>query len=228
MLPGGQERSSKATDRYTKRGGLPVAGACDDGWERDSVASGQRLQGVSCDDFLDRFRVSIEERNRRPRGMAKPVAPRRRDAEDLRSGPVVRHGFLFDRVDVARDDPPVHVQPELALVNAANAAQTDLALADLAIAGTRRAHDLVRALDRLPELGDFPHRLAWRLPDIEDFRFRNHRPSVHWSHRVKTLCEWAIESRKNGSVPSPSLGAAPSRFSSRGCCRRMPRPSRSS
>src|SRR2546425_5556483 len=175
MLPGGQERASKATDRYTKRGGLPVAGACDDGWERDSVASGQRLQGVSCDDFLDRFRVSIEERNRRPRGMAKPVAPRRRDAEDLRSGPVVRDGFLLDRVDVARDHPPVHVEPELALVHAANPAQPDLALADLAVPRARGAHDLVRALDGLPELGDLAHRLARRLPDVEDFRLRNHR-----------------------------------------------------
>src|SRR2546422_3475116 len=118
-----------------------------------------------------------------------PVATCRRDTEDLRSWPIVRHGFLFNRVDVARDDPPVHVQPELALVNAANAAQADLAFADLAVAGTRRAHDLVRAFDGLPELGDLPHRLARRFPGIEEFRCRNHRPSVHWSHRVKTLCE---------------------------------------
>src|SRR5712692_11182681 len=79
-------------------------------------------------------------------------------------------------------------------MHAANAAQADLAFADLAIAGTRRAHDLVRALDRLPELGDLSHRLARRLPDIEDFRFRNHRLPVHWSHRVKTLC---------GRLPNP-------------------------
>src|SRR5437899_8649065 len=166
------------------------------------------------------------EENRCARRMAKPVTAGRRNAEDLRSGTVVRHRFLLDRVDVARDDASIDVQPELALVNPANATQANLVLANLAIAGTRRAHDLVRALDRLPELGDLPHRLARRLPDIEDFRFRNHRPSVHWSHRVKTLCEWAIESRKNGSVPSPSLGAAPSRFSSRGRCRRKARPCR--
>src|SRR3989475_1260865 len=127
--------------------------------------------------------------NRRPSRVTEPVTSGRRDAEDLRSGPVVRDWFLFNRVDVARDDPAVHVQPELALVNTANPTQADLAFTDLAIAGTRRAHDLVRALDRLPELGDLPRRLARRLPDIEDFRFRNHRPSVHWSYRVKTLCD---------------------------------------
>src|SRR2546426_7686132 len=120
--------------------------------------------------------------------MAKPVTASRCDAEDLRSRTVVRHRFLLDRVDMARDHASVHVQPKLALVNPADATQANLVLADLAVAGTRRAHDLVRALDRLPELGDLPHRLARRLPDIEDFRFRNHRLSVHWSYRVKTLC----------------------------------------
>src|SRR2546428_8554557 len=107
--------------------------------------------------------------------MAKPITSGRRDAEDVRSGPVVRHGFLLDRVDVARDYPPVHVEPELALVNASNPAQPDLALADLAIPRARGAHDLARALDGLPELGDLAHRVARRLPDIEDFRHRNHR-----------------------------------------------------
>src|SRR5437870_10772036 len=107
--------------------------------------------------------------------MAKPVTTRGRDAEDLRSGPVVRHGFLLDRVDVARDHPPVHVKPELALVHAANPAQPNLALADLAVPRARGAHNLVRALDGLPELGDLAHRLARRLPDVEDFRLRNHR-----------------------------------------------------
>src|SRR5438445_12376584 len=121
--------------------------------------------------------------------MAKPVTVSRCDAEDLRSRTVVRHRFLLDRVDMARDHASVHVQPKLALVNPADATQANLVLADLAVAGTRRAHDLVRALDRLPELGDLPHRLARRLPDIEDFRFRNHRLSVHWSYRVKTLCD---------------------------------------
>src|SRR5437016_11556046 len=107
--------------------------------------------------------------------MAKPVTTRGRDAEDLRSGPVVRHGFLLDRVDVARDHPPVHVEPQLAFVHPANAAQPDLTLADLAVARARGAHDLFRALDGLPELGDLAHRLARRLPDVEDFRLRNHR-----------------------------------------------------
>src|SRR5207245_3907592 len=96
--------------------------------------------------------------------MAKPVTTRGRDAEDLRSGPVVRHGFLLDRVDVARDHPPVHVEPELALVNASNPAQPDLALADLAVPRARGAHDLVRALDGLPELGDLAPPPARRLP----------------------------------------------------------------
>src|SRR3989442_4284986 len=126
--------------------------------------------------------------------MAKPVTASRCDAEDLRSRTVVRHRFLLDRVDMARDHASVHVQPKLALVNPANATQANLVLADLAIAGTRRAHDLVRALDGLPELGDFPRRLARWLQDIEDFRFRNHRVLVHWSYRVKTLC---------GRLPNP-------------------------
>src|SRR6266545_1335564 len=176
MLPGGEERVPKATDRNTKRGGPPVAGACDDGRERDSVASGQRLQGVSCDDFLDRFRVSIEERNRGPRGVAKPVTPSRRDAENLRSRPPVRDGFLLDRVDVARNDATVDVEPELPLVNAADSAKAYLTFANLAVPRARGAHDLVRALDRPPEFGDLAHRLARRLADIEDLPLRNHPP----------------------------------------------------
>src|SRR6266581_3634884 len=176
MLLGGEERVPKATDRNTKRGGPAVAGACDDGRERDSVANGQRLQGVSCDDFLDRFRVSIEERNRGPRGVAQPVAPSRRDAEDLRSRPPVRDGFFLNRIDMTRNDPSVDVEPELALVHPADPAQPDLALADFAVPRARGAHDLVRALDRLPEFGDLAHRLARRLPDIEDLRLRDHRP----------------------------------------------------
>src|SRR3989442_14268847 len=106
--------------------------------------------------------------------MAKPVTASRCDAEDLRSRTVVRHRFLLDRVGIARDPALVHVQPKLALVNPADATQANLVLADLAVAGTRCAHDLVRALDRPPELGDLPRRLARRLPDIEDFRFRDH------------------------------------------------------
>src|SRR5256886_17202597 len=104
--------------------------------------------------------------------MAKPITSGRRDAEDLRPRPVVRHGLLLDRVDVPRDHPPVHVEPELAFVHPANPAQPDLALADLAVPRARGAHDLVRALDGLPELGDLAHRLARRLPDVEDFRLR--------------------------------------------------------
>src|SRR3989442_11823863 len=107
--------------------------------------------------------------------MAKPITSGRRDAEDLRPRPVVRHGFLLDRVDIARDHAAVHVKPQLALVHAANPAQADLALADLAVARARGAHDLAGSLDGLPELGDLAHRLARRLPDVEDFRLRNHR-----------------------------------------------------
>src|SRR6266508_3840161 len=108
--------------------------------------------------------------------MTEPVTSRRRDAEDLRSGPPVRHGLLLDWINVTRDHATVDVQPELPLVHASNAAQPDLALADLAVPRARGAHDLVRALDRLPELGDLAHRLARRLPDIEDLRLRDHRP----------------------------------------------------
>src|SRR6266540_6254047 len=108
--------------------------------------------------------------------MAEPVTARRRDAEDLRPRPPVRDGFLLDRVDVARDDATVDVEPELPLVHAPNAAEPDLALADLAVPRARGAHDLVRALDRPPELGDLAHRLARRLPDVEDLRLRDHPP----------------------------------------------------
>src|SRR2546425_4410020 len=156
-------------------------------WLASRVRDGP--QGIARNDFLDGLWGAGGHQDWRPRRVAKPVTTRRRDAKDFRPWPIVRHGFLLNRIDVARDDASIHVQPELALVNPANAAQADLPLADLAIAGTRRAHDLVRALDRLPELGDLPHRLARRLPDIEDFCFRNHRLSVHWSYRVKTLCE---------------------------------------
>src|SRR5436309_15692074 len=125
------------------------------------------------------------EENRCPCRVAKPVAPRGRNAEDFRPRPVVRDGFLLDWVDVSRDHASVDVQPELAFVDPANPAKAYLALADLAVPSTRRAHDFVRTLDRPPELGDLPHRLARRLPDIEDFRFGDHRSPVHWSDRVK-------------------------------------------
>src|SRR5439155_15441562 len=130
------------------------------------------------------------EENRCPCRVAKPVAPRGRNAEDFRPRPVVRDGFLLDRIDVSRDHAPVDVQPELALVDPANAAQANLAFADLAIAGTCRAHDFVRTLDRSPELGDLPHRLARRLPDIEDFRFGDHRSPYTCSNRVNHLRSW--------------------------------------
>src|SRR3989441_2376109 len=104
-----------------------------------------------------------------------PITSGRRDAEDLRSRPIVRDRFLLDRVDVARDHPAVHVEPQLAIVNASNPAQPNLALADLAVPRARGAHDPVRPLDGLPELGDFAHRLARRLADVKDFRLRNHR-----------------------------------------------------
>src|SRR2546427_1434275 len=188
VVRGRDERRLQSFDGQSKTCGLSTASRGDDGWCGCAAQLRQRPQSVARPDLFDRFRRSIMEENRCPRRMAKPVTAGRRNAEDLRSGTVVRHRFLLDRVDVARDDASIDVQPELALVNPANATQANLVLANLAIAGTRRAHDLVRALDRLPELGDLPHRLARRLPDIEDFRFRNHRLSVHWSYRVKTLC----------------------------------------
>src|SRR5205809_5973280 len=66
---------------------------------------------------------------------AKPITTGRRDAEDFRSGPIVRHRFLLDRIDVPGDHPSVHVEPEFAFVHAADAAQAHLALADLAVPG---------------------------------------------------------------------------------------------
>src|SRR5205807_4311291 len=105
---------------------------------------------------------------------AKPVTTGRRDAEDFRSRTEMRDGFLLDRVDVARDDSSVHVEPKFALVDSANPTESDLAFPDLAIPGARGAHDLVRPFDGPPELGDFADRLAGWLPDVEDFRFRNH------------------------------------------------------
>src|SRR5947209_775540 len=103
--------------------------------------------------------------SQQPRGRPSP----RGNAEDLRSRSIVGDRFLLDRIDVSGNHTSVDVEPQLALVHSANAAQTNLALADLAVAGARRAHDFVRALDRLPELGDFPHRSARWLTDIEDF-----------------------------------------------------------
>src|SRR6266487_3648234 len=176
MLPGGEERVPKAMHRHTKSGGLPFARRSDDGRQRDPITGVQRLEDVSRDDLLDWFRVSVQERNRGSRRMAEPVTARRRDAEDLRSRPPVRDGFLLDWVDVTRDDATVDIQPELPLVHAADPAQPDLPLADLAVPRARGAHDLVRALDRPPELGDLAHRLARRLPDVEDLRLRDHPP----------------------------------------------------
>src|SRR5438477_7558256 len=107
---------------------------------------------------------------------AKPITTGRRDAEDLRSGPIVRHRFLLDRIDVPGDHPSVHVEPELALVHAADATQAHLALADLAVPRAGGAHDLVRPFDGLPQLGHFAHRLARRLADVEHFLLGAHRP----------------------------------------------------
>src|SRR5947208_13068505 len=118
----------------------------------------------------------IRHQDRCARGVAKPITTGRRDAEDLRSGPIVRHRLLLDRIDVPGDHPSVHVEPKLALVHAADAAQAHLALADLAVPRARGAHDLVRAFDGLPELGDLAHRLAGGLADVEDFLLRDHRP----------------------------------------------------
>src|SRR2546427_6363242 len=98
--------------------------------------------------------------------MAEPVAPGRRNAEDLRSGTEVRDRFLFDRINMARDYSTIHVEPEFALVDAANPAQTDLVFPDFAVPRARGAHDLVCALDRFPEFRDLPHRLPGRLAHV--------------------------------------------------------------
>src|SRR5437773_944149 len=116
-----------------------------------------------------RLRIPIGHFDWSPGRVAKPIASGRGNAEDLRSRSIVGDRFLLDRIDVSGNHTSVDVEPQLALVHSANAAQTNLALADLAVAGARRAHDFVRALDRLPELGDFPHRSARWLTDIEDF-----------------------------------------------------------
>src|SRR5467141_2042474 len=107
--------------------------------------------------------------------VAQPVTTRRRDTEDLRSGPEVRHRFLFYWIDVPGDHTTVHVQPQLPFVDAANAAEANLALPNFAVPRAGGAHDLVRPLDRFPQFRDFAHRAARRLADVEDFLLRNHR-----------------------------------------------------
>src|SRR5256885_12039950 len=107
--------------------------------------------------------------------MAKPVTPGRRDAEDFRSRPIVRHRFLLDRINVARDDTAIHVEPKLPLVHAADPAEANLPFADLAVPRARSAHDFVRPLDGFPQLRDLAHRPARRLADVEDFLLRDHR-----------------------------------------------------
>src|SRR5207249_12210414 len=98
------------------------------------------------------------------------------DTEDFRPRTIVRHRFLFDRVVVSCDHASVDVEPQLALVDSADATEPDLALANLAVPRARGAHDLVRPFDGLPQLRDLAHCLARRLADIEDFLLRNHRP----------------------------------------------------
>src|SRR2546426_7443784 len=106
--------------------------------------------------------------------MAKPVTSGRCNAKNLRSRPIVRHRFLLDRINVARDDAAIHVEPKLALVHAADPAEADLTFADLAIPRAGGAHDLVRPLNGLPQLRDLAHRPARRLADVEDFLLCNH------------------------------------------------------
>src|SRR3990172_3395717 len=163
------------------------------------------------EDRLDR-NFAVLENDLRPGKeavAAEPVTARRRNAEDVGAGAVVRHGLLLDRVYVACDNPTVHVQPQLALVHAANPAQTDLILPDFAVPRARGAHDLVRALDGLPELRDLAHRFAGRFADVEDLLFRNHEQSPYGPFGVKVFCRWIIESMRNGSAPNPSPGGPP-------------------
>src|SRR3972149_7294379 len=158
---------------------------------------------------------------------AEPVTARRRDTEDLRSRAIVGHGLLLDRVYVACDNPTVYVEPQLALVHAANPAQTDVILPDFAVPRARRAHDLVRALNGLPELRDLAHRLARRLAHVKDFLFRDHGPTPYGPFRVKVFCSPVSESTTNGSAPNPSPGGPPGRFSRGGRSHRRLRPSQS-
>src|SRR5438445_5875075 len=210
MLRGSEEGLPLSFHDHTEHARPPRARRRNDvgRWLASRVRDGP--QGIARNDFLDGLCGAVGHEDGRPGCVAEPVTSGRRDAEDLRPGPVVRHGFLFDRVHVARDDPAVDVQPELAFVNTANPAQADLTFADLAVAGTRRAHDLVRALDRLPELGDFSHRLARRLPDIEDFRFRNHRPRYTGPIGLKHfVADYRIPEERKCSQPLARSGSLP-------------------
>src|SRR2546425_13302373 len=110
--------------------------------------------------------------------MAKPVTTRGGDAEDFRARAVVHDGLLLNRIHVARDYPAVHIQPQLAVVDAPHPAEPYLAFADLAVSSARGAHDFVRALDGFPQLSDLPRRMPGGLPDVErrdQVRLRGHR-----------------------------------------------------
>jgi len=178
MLCGPEEWSRKPFDRDSVDRGLSESRIGDDVGDHPSAQIGDRPQGIARAHVLHGLRGSVREQNRRTRRMAEPVTSGRGNTEDLRTRAVVHDGFFLDRVHVARDYPTVHVQPELPVVDAAHPAEPDLALADLAVPGARRAHDLVRALDGFPELSDLPRRVPGRLPDIEgsdQVRLRRHR-----------------------------------------------------
>src|SRR5467141_1618158 len=142
--------------------------------------------------------------------MTQPITACRRNAEDLRAGTKVRDRFLLDRINMARDHSTVHVEPQLALMDAANPAQAHLVLPDLAISGARGAHDLVCALDRLPEFRDLPHRLSGRLAHVEDFRFRNHLSRYTAAFGLKPFVEgYRFEEDRKCSHPLLRRGSFP-------------------
>src|SRR3990172_3588682 len=116
----------------------------------------------------------------------------------------MRYGLFLDWIDVSRDDPPVHVEPQLALVDPSDSTETHLALRDLAVAGARSAHDLVGALDGPPEFRDLPHGLPGGFANVQDFLRRNHRSSLVGRRSLKRLS--SPLSRMGRTEVFPALG----------------------
>src|SRR5438552_4271738 len=165
---------------------------------------------MSGPNLFDGLRIPIDHLDWSTRRMTKPVASGRCDTEDFRPRTIVRHGFLFDRIDVSRDHASVDVEPQLALVDSADATEADLALANLAVPRARGAHDLVRPFDGLPQFRDLAHCLARRLADIEDFLLRNHRPGTLPLSGQNTLrVGYRIVEERKCSQPFPMRGSFP-------------------
>src|SRR5207249_11526632 len=111
---------------------------------------------MSGPNLFDGLRILIDHLDWSTRRMTKPVASGRCDTEDFRPRTIVRHRFLFDRVAVSCDHASVDVEPQLALVDSADATEPDLALATLAVPRARGAHELVRPFDRHPQSRSLP------------------------------------------------------------------------